>query len=93
MGYARAGRGSSGREDSMHRQRGVVSYFNERKGFGFLRNAEGQDVFVHFAEIQRDGFQTLAPGEEVLFDYADEGQGLRAVNVEVPQVKPTLRRP
>ncbi|MDQ7835328.1 MAG: cold shock domain-containing protein [Humidesulfovibrio sp.] len=77
----------------MQRQRGVVSYFNERKGFGFLRNAEGQDVFVHFAEIQRDGFQTLAPGEEVLFDYAEEGQGLRAVNVEVPQVRPTLRRP
>jgi cold shock CspA family protein len=48
---------------------------------------------VHFAEIQREGFQTLAPGEDVLFDFAEEGQGLRAVNVEVPQARPTLRRP
>lgn len=77
----------------MQRHQGVVSYFNERKGFGFLRDAEGRDVFVHFAEIQREGFQTLAPGEGVLFDYAEEGQGLRAVNVEVPQAKPALRRP
>ncbi len=77
----------------MQRHQGVVSYFNERKGFGFLRDEAGRDVFVHFAEIQREGFQTLAPGENVLFDYAEEGQGLRAVNVEVPQTRPILRRP
>lgn len=65
------------------RQRGEVSYFNERKGFGFLRDGQGRDVFVHYAEIQRDGFQTLAPGEAVLFDYAEEGLALRAVNVTV----------
>ncbi|MDO9082700.1 MAG: cold shock domain-containing protein, partial [Humidesulfovibrio sp.] len=45
----------------MQRHRGVVSYFNERKGFGFLRDEKDRDVFVHFAEIQREGFQTLAP--------------------------------
>lgn len=67
----------------MARQHGVVSYFNERKGFGFLSDAEGRDVFVHYAEIQRDGFQTLAPGESVHFDYAEDGQALRAVNVTV----------
>ncbi len=77
----------------MQRYRGVVSYFNERKGFGFLRDQEGRDVFVHFAEILREGFQTLAPGEDVLFDYAEEGLALRAVNVEVPQARPSLRRP
>lgn len=68
----------------MGRLSGVVSYFNERKGFGFLTDEEGRDVFVHYAEIQRDGFQTLAPGERVRFDLADEGPALRAVNV-VPE--------
>lgn len=77
----------------MRKRRGVVSYFNERKGFGFLQDEEGRDVFVHFAEIQREGFQTLAPGENVLFDLAEEGQGLRAVNVEVPTARSALRRP
>ncbi|PKN07458.1 MAG: cold-shock protein [Deltaproteobacteria bacterium HGW-Deltaproteobacteria-8] len=77
----------------MQRHQGVVSYFNERKGFGFLRDEKGRDVFVHFAEIQREGFQTLAPGEDVFFDYAEEGLGLRALNVEVSTAKPSLRRP
>ena len=67
----------------MGRQKGEVSYFDERKGFGFLRDEEGRDVFVHYAEIQRDGFQTLTPGEVVRFDFAEEGQSLRAVNVTV----------
>lgn len=65
----------------MGRFSGVVSYFNERKGFGFLTDEAGRDVFVHYAEIQRDGFQTLTPGERVGFDLADEGPALRAVNV------------
>lgn len=65
----------------MGRLSGVVSYFNERKGFGFLTDEAGRDVFVHYAEIQRDGFQTLTPGERVGFDLADEGPALCAVNV------------
>jgi cold shock protein len=77
----------------MQRNRGVVSYFNERKGFGFISDESGRDVFVHFAEINRDGFQTLAPGEGVLFDYAEGGNALRAVNVEVPKAKVGVRRP
>mgnify|MGYP001390811728 CR=1 FL=1 len=77
----------------MERNRGTVSYFNERKGFGFITDEAGRDVFVHFAEIVRDGFQTLAPGESVLFDYAEGGAGLRAVNVEVRQEKTGVRRP
>lgn len=71
----------------MRRLRGVVSYFDERKGFGFLTDEEGRDVFVHYAEIQREGFQTLAPGEAVLFDLAEGGNALRAVNVELPDEK------
>jgi len=77
----------------MQRRTGVVSYFDERKGFGFLTDSDGRDVFVHYAEIQRDGFQTLSPGEEVLFDLAEGGDALRAVNVEVRKVKGAARRP
>ncbi len=77
----------------MQRLTGVVSYFDERKGFGFLTDSEGRDVFVHYAEIQREGFQTLAPGEEVLFDLAEGGDALRAVNVEVRKQKGAARRP
>jgi cold shock protein len=67
----------------MGRHTGIVSYFDERKGFGFLTDEAGRDVFVHYAEIQRDGFQTLAPGERVSFDLAEGGDALRAVNVVV----------
>lgn len=77
----------------MQRRKGVVNYFDERKGFGFLTDDEGRDVFVHYAEIQREGFQTLAPGEAVLFDLAEGGNALRAVNVEVPKAKVGARRP
>ena len=69
----------------MQRHTGTVSYFDERKGFGFLTDEAGRDVFVHYAEIQRDGFQTLAPGERVLFDLAEGGDALRAVNVAVQE--------
>jgi len=67
----------------MTRHTGEVSYFDERKGFGFLTDEAGRDVFVHYAEIQREGFQTLAPGERVSFDLAEGGDALRAVNVAV----------
>ncbi|MDP2846581.1 MAG: cold shock domain-containing protein [Humidesulfovibrio sp.] len=77
----------------MQRRKGVVSYFDERKGFGFVTDEEGRDVFVHYAEIQRDGFQTLSLGEQVLFDLAEGGNALRAVNVEVPKEKVGARRP
>lgn len=76
----------------MPRHSGTVSYFDERKGFGFLTDEDGRDVFVHYAEIQRDGFQTLAPGEAVRFDLAEGGAGLRAVNVTVAP-RPTEQRP
>jgi CspA family cold shock protein len=77
----------------MQRHKGVVNYFDERKGFGFLTDEEGRDVFVHYAEILREGFQTLAPGERVLFDYADGGPALRAVNVEAGDEKNRAKRP
>jgi CspA family cold shock protein len=47
---------------------GRVKWFNERKGFGFISRDDGDDVFVHFSEIQSDGFKTLAENQEVSFE-------------------------
>ncbi len=66
------------------KQKGEVSWFNERKGFGFIRGDEGQELFVHFTEIKREGFQTLAVGERVSFEVVDEDRGPKAVKV-VPE--------
>ncbi len=60
---------------------GTVKWFNEAKGFGFISQEGGEDVFVHFSEIQGDGFKTLAEGERLEFDVARGPKGLKAVNV------------
>ncbi len=65
------------------RLEGEVSWFNEQKGFGFITDADGRDVFVHYTEIIRDGFQTLEPGEQVTFDVADEETGPKATEVRL----------
>ncbi len=61
--------------------RGTVKWFNEAKGFGFISQAEGEDVFVHFSAIQGDGFKTLAEGEALEFDVTQGPKGLQAANV------------
>ena len=61
--------------------RGTVKWFNEAKGFGFLSQESGEDVFVHFSTIQGDGFKTLAEGETVEFDVTQGPKGLQAANV------------
>ena len=61
--------------------RGTVKWFNEAKGFGFVSQGEGEDVFVHFSAIQGDGFKTLAEGEEVEFEVSQGPKGLQAANV------------
>ena len=61
--------------------RGTVKWFNEAKGFGFISQEGGEDVFVHFSSIQGDGFRTLAEGEPVEFDVARGPKGLQASNV------------
>ncbi|HMM39046.1 MAG TPA: cold shock domain-containing protein [Desulfovibrio sp.] len=63
------------------RQNGVVSWFDERKGFGFITDSEGRDVFVHYSEIVREGFQTLEEGERVSFELASGGEARKAQNV------------
>jgi CspA family cold shock protein len=62
--------------------KGKVKWFNEKKGFGFLEQAGGPDVFVHFSAIQGSGFRTLAEGQEVTFDVEQGQKGPQAVNVQ-----------
>ncbi len=61
--------------------RGTVKWFNEAKGFGFISQEGGEDVFVHFSAISGDGFKTLAEGEALEFDVTQGPKGLQAANV------------
>ena len=61
--------------------RGTVKWFNEAKGFGFISQESGEDVFVHFSAIQGEGFKTLAEGEALEFDVTTGPKGLQASNV------------
>lgn len=60
---------------------GKVKWFNDAKGFGFIEQEGGEDVFVHFSSIQMDGFKTLVEGQSVQFDVQSGAKGLHAVNV------------
>jgi CspA family cold shock protein len=60
---------------------GVVKWFNEKKGYGFIESDDGGDVFVHFSAIQEDGFKTLIEGERVTFDVEQGQKGPAAANV------------
>ena len=60
---------------------GKVKWFNERKGFGFIEQEGGSDIFVHFSAIQSSGFKTLTEGQQVSFDVVQGKKGLDAENV------------
>ena len=60
---------------------GTVKWFNDAKGFGFISQESGEDVFVHHTAITMDGFRTLKEGEKVEFDVVRGPKGLQAANV------------
>lgn len=60
---------------------GTVKWFNETKGFGFIKSESDGDVFVHHTAIQGNGFKTLAEGDKVSFDIEKGPKGLKAINV------------
>ena len=61
---------------------GTVKWFNESKGFGFIEQDNGPDVFVHFSQIQGDGFKTLNDGDRVSFDVTEGAKGPQSSNVQ-----------
>ncbi|HEU4335507.1 MAG TPA: cold-shock protein [Candidatus Eisenbacteria bacterium] len=63
------------------RKRGTVKWFNEAKGFGFISQPGGEDVFVHYSAIQGEGFKTLTEGQTVEFEIVEGPKGKQAANV------------
>ncbi len=60
---------------------GIVKWFDERKGFGFITTEDGKDIFVHYSSIQADGFKNLAEGDQVEFEINESDKGPQAANV------------
>lgn len=60
---------------------GIVKWFSEKKGFGFIEQEHGEDVFVHHSSINMPGFKTLGQGDRVSFDMETSDRGLKAKNV------------
>jgi len=60
---------------------GKVKWFDEKKGFGFIEQEDGPDVFVHYSAISGDGFKTLQEGQRVTFDISEGDKGPQATNV------------
>jgi len=61
--------------------RGKIKWFNDKKGFGFIAQEGGKDVFVHFSSIKGEGYKSLAEGQEVEFETKETEKGPQAVNV------------
>ncbi len=64
-------------------EQGIVKWFNDAKGFGFLSRPNGDDVFVHFSAIQGAGFKSLQEGQAVTFNVVKGPKGLQAENVQI----------
>src|SRR5918996_5018664 len=68
-------------QEAARMARGKVKWFNDAKGYGFIEQEGGEDVFVHFSAIQMEGFKTLAEGQIVEFEIKSGDKGLHAANV------------
>lgn len=62
---------------------GTVKWFSPEKGYGFIEQPEGEDLFVHYSELQMEGFKTLTEGQTVQFEVVEGPKGLQASSVEV----------
>ena len=65
----------------MSKVKGKVKWFNQRKGFGFIEREGGSDIFVHYSDINTDGFRTLDENQEVEFEIVDDEKGEKAKDV------------
>ena len=73
--------GSRFKEKLSMRYLGKVKWFNDSKGFGFIEQENGPDVFVHYSAISQDGFKTLTEGQKVEFEITNGAKGPQAINV------------
>ena len=62
-------------------EQGKIKWFNSKKGFGFIEQETGEDVFVHYSAIEMSGFRTLSEGEQVQFEIEENDKGLSAKKV------------
>ena len=69
--------------------RGNVKWFNNEKGYGFIENANGEDIFVHYSAIKQNGYKTLVEGQLVEFELVETPKGLQALNV-IAVIKTTV---
>jgi CspA family cold shock protein len=60
---------------------GKVKWFNDSKGYGFIETTDGKDIFVHYSAIVKEGYKSLAEGQEVTFEVVDGAKGPQAANV------------
>lgn len=65
--------------------KGKVKWFDSAKGYGFIHSDEGNDVFVHYTGIERDGFKSLEQGQEVSFQITDGKRGPQAIDVRLSE--------
>jgi CspA family cold shock protein len=77
----------------MARESGVVKWFSNEKGYGFLSRESGGDVFVHHSDIEGQGFKTLRAGQKVDFEVKSTDRGLRAFGLEMPEGTGSSERP
>jgi CspA family cold shock protein len=63
--------------------KGTVKWFNAQKGFGFISDEKGNEIFVHFSGLVMDGYKSLDDGQSVTFDITEGNRGLQAVNVNL----------